>query len=106
MSWYGWTTEQREGWKRAYRAGESVQLPVSDHERGECDFCDMLRALMAEADDEQATGERGPTQWPEGTRAQVIVTDPLGVALYVSDAMPLGDGDVVEFRLPQVTVSR
>lgn len=48
----------------------------------------------------------GPVRWPDGTRAQVIVTDPYGVALYVSDAMPIGDGDIVHFQLPQITVSR
>lgn len=47
----GWSAERREKWKRAYNAGEPVQLPTEDHEPGECDHCDTLRDLMAEEED-------------------------------------------------------
>jgi hypothetical protein len=45
-----WTSEEREAWIRAYNAGDPVELPYAEHDEGECETCDALRALMREAD--------------------------------------------------------
>jgi hypothetical protein len=46
-----WTDEDRDAYKAAYLAGENV-VPTPLHEFEECDFCDALRELRKEADDE------------------------------------------------------
>jgi hypothetical protein len=44
-----WTGDEREQWIAEYNAGLPVQLPVAEHDAGECGWCDVLRELMAEA---------------------------------------------------------
>jgi hypothetical protein len=46
-----WTTEQRVDWTREYLHGLPVELPLAEHDEGECTVCDTLRSLMREADD-------------------------------------------------------
>lgn len=55
-----WTAEQRDQWKAAYIAGRPVLLPHAEHDTGECSHCDLLRALMREAEDEQSRAPSGP----------------------------------------------
>lgn len=45
-----WTPEQRQKWKADYNSDKPVLLPWPEHDRGECTHCDLLRALMDEAD--------------------------------------------------------
>lgn len=45
-----WTSQAVAEWKRAYAADEPVPHPYPEHEPGECDHCDLLRAWMAEID--------------------------------------------------------
>ena len=47
-----WTLEEREEWIADYLANQPVEMPYGDpyHEAGECDYCDTLRELRAEAD--------------------------------------------------------
>lgn len=45
-----WPEAQREQWIADYRAGRPVLMPHLEHDAGECKHCDLLRALMEEAD--------------------------------------------------------
>lgn len=46
-----WTAAERERWMADYAAGRPVLLPHEEHD-GECDHCDLLRAMMRESDGE------------------------------------------------------
>lgn len=49
-----WPTDEvgmsRDEYQRAYAAGEAIVWPVLEHEQGECDVCDVLRAAIDEVD--------------------------------------------------------
>jgi hypothetical protein len=48
-----WTAVEREEYKAAYLAGDAVVTPMPEHDEGECEFCDTLRALRREAEKEE-----------------------------------------------------
>jgi hypothetical protein len=48
-----WTAAEREEYKAAYLADKPVATPFPEHDEGECEFCDTLRALRREADEEE-----------------------------------------------------
>lgn len=54
-----WTDAEREQWIADYRAGRPVLMPRGEHWEDECEHCELLRELMAEADRRDAAeGER------------------------------------------------
>lgn len=48
-----WTAAERGEYKAAYLADKPVATPFPEHDEGECEFCDALRALRREADEER-----------------------------------------------------
>jgi hypothetical protein len=46
-----WTVAERESWIAEYIADEHVEFPNPEHDNGECEGCDALRALMQEAEE-------------------------------------------------------
>ena len=46
-----WGEAERKAWVWAYLAGLPVQLPLAEHDLGECSHCDALRQLVGRVDD-------------------------------------------------------
>jgi hypothetical protein len=48
-----WDEQRRRRWIEDYNAGRPVLLPWAEHESDMCNTCDVLRALMREAEEQQ-----------------------------------------------------